>query len=555
MSKATDIINKALADGYVVPEEIIAAADTSKPYMTDALADEAVFKQFGKYPILSELKDPEATAPTISKILGAIGLDDDRKDMAGARTGLQKFIEDYPKKRKEWETKLKDAKGWGNRGAKTMNEVWKMALHDKAAQDTQKARSAALAGDDALEKVVGFVSRILAPRSREAWERGEDASWKDIAGDAAEGALYFVPGGVYSKVFAKGLGLAPKIGGALSKAAGNKVASTIIGSAAAPAAVEGVDAGLYDSDNERGDYSLVDAGLGTATNMGVNTGIYGAMARGVPFLMGVIGRGAGAETARRGIESIGHLTGDAGKEALEKASTIIKKGYVKPDEVPTQVLLGKKPTEGVIDEGKYLDAVAFKEFADRVPFMDYPDSKTLKALGLTGKKAIPGAAAADFAEFVAKNPEDKAIVEGVLKGPYAADAMDLLRGAKMGGRDRVADILRAGVPTEAVNKYGSRRDADLAISRLGIKDDIAALEKDDKKEREKKKASRIIGGIGKDSTLDDRDEHFLKIIADNPDVLKVGYATERDAFNRWMLERGHSLLSGSTLARPVWELQ
>lgn len=554
MSKTTDIINKALAEGYVVPEEIIAAADTSKPYMTDALADEAVFKQFGQYPILSELKDPEATAPTIFKILGAIGLDDDPKDMAGARTGLQKFIEDYPKKRKEWETKLKDTEGWGNRGAKTMNEVWKMALHDQAVQDAQKARSAALAGDNVLEKAVGFASRILAPRSREAWERGEDASWKDIAGDAAEGALYFVPGGVYSKVFAKGLRMVPKIGRALSKAAGNKVASTIVGSAAAPALVEGVDAVLYDSDNERGDFSLVDAGLGTATNMGVNTGLYGAMARGVPILMGKIGRGAGTETARRGIESIGHLTGDAGKEALENASNIIKKGYVKPDEIPTQVLLGKKPTD-IIDEGKYLDAVAFKEFADRIPFMDYPDSKTLKALGLTGKKPIPGASAADFAEFVAKNPEDKAIVEGVLKGPYAADAMDLLRGAKMGKSDRVADILRAGAPTEAVNKYGSRRDADLAISRVGIKDDIAALEKDDKKEREKKKASRIIGGIGKVNALDDRDEHFLRIIADNPDVLKVGYAPERDAFNRWMLERGHSLLSGSTLARPVWELQ
>lgn len=554
MSKTTDIINKALAEGYVVPEEIIAAADTSKPYMTDALADEAVFKQFGQYPILSELKDPKATAPTISKILGAIGLDDDPEDMSGARTALQKFIEDYPKKRKEWESTLKDSEGWGNRGAKTMNEVWKKALHDKTVQDTQKARTAALDGDNALEKAVGFASRILAPRSREAWERGEDASWKDIAGDAAEGALYFVPGGVYSKVFAKGLGAAPKIGGALSKAAGNKVASTIIGAAAAPALVEGVDAGLYDSDNERGDFSLVDAGLGTATNMGVNTGLYGAMARGIPIFMGKIGRGAGAETARRGIENIGHLTGDAGAEALENASNIIKKGYVKPDEVPTQVLLGKKPTD-IIDEGKYLDAVAFKEFADRVPFMDYPDSKTLKALGLTGKKAIPGAAAADFAEFVAKNPEDKAIVEGVLQGPYAADAMDLLRGAKMGKRDRVADILRAGVPTEIVNKYGSRRDADLAISRVGIKDDIAALEKDDKKEREKKKASRIIGGIGKANTLDDRDEHFLNIIADNPDVLKVGYAPERDAFNRWMLERGHALLSGSTIARPVWELK
>lgn len=554
MSKTTDIINKALAEGYVVPEEIIAAADTSKPYMTDALADEAVFKQFGQYPILSELKDPKATAPTIYKILGAIGLDDDPEDMSGARTALQKFIEDYPKKRKEWEATLKDTEGWGNRGTKTMNEVWKKALHDKAVQDTQKARTAALDGDNALENAVGFASRILAPRSREAWERGADASWKDIAGDAAEGALYFVPGGVYAKGAAKILGAAPKIGGMLSKAAGNKVASTIIGAAAAPALVEGVDAGLYDSDNERGDYSLVDAGLGTATNMGVNTGLYGAMARGIPIFMGKIGRGAGAEKARRGIESIGHLTGDAGAEALENASNIIKKGYVKPDEVPTQVLLGKKPTD-IIDEGKYLDAVAFKEFADRVPFMDYPDSKTLKALGLTGKKAIPGAAAADFAEFVAKNPEDKAIVEGVLQGPYAADAMDLLRGAKMGKRDRVADILRAGVPTEVVNKYGSRRDADLAISRVGIKDDIAALEKDDKKEREKKKTSRIIGGIGKANTLDDRDEHFLKIIADKPDVLKVGYAPERDAFNRWMLERGHALLSGSTIARPVWELK
>ena len=172
MSKTTDIINKALAEGYVVPEEIIAAADTSKPYMTDALADEAVFKQFGQYPILSELKDPKATAPTIYKILGAIGLDDDPEDMSGARTALQKFIEDYPKKRKEWEATLKDTEGWGNRGTKTMNEVWKKALHDKAVQDTQKARTAALDGDNALENAVGFASRILAPRSREAWEIG-----------------------------------------------------------------------------------------------------------------------------------------------------------------------------------------------------------------------------------------------------------------------------------------------------------------------------------------------------------------------------------------------
>lgn len=169
----------------------------------------------------------------------------------GAKTdtaSVDQFIEDWN------EGKVDDQAGgrlffkYGPEAMNRADKVMKQAYADKQ-QSKPKVGTAA--------KVFGT---IFAPRSLEAWQKGKDASWKDIGLDIGENLLMAAPIAGAAGLGAKALRLGK--------------AGRILGSAAAAAVVphtmELADSQLYNPEEnlDRSVYNETDAALGTATNFG-----------------------------------------------------------------------------------------------------------------------------------------------------------------------------------------------------------------------------------------------------------------------------------------------
>lgn len=107
--------------------------------------------------------------------------------------------------------------------------------------------------DIANSGVPGFIMSVFGRRQKEAIERGEDPSGKDIAGDIGEGALYAVP-------YGRALGFGKNL---VARHLMQGVASNV----APPLASEVMDNVLYDEKNPRGNFSVGDVGSGVATNL------------------------------------------------------------------------------------------------------------------------------------------------------------------------------------------------------------------------------------------------------------------------------------------------
>ena len=131
-------------------------------------------------------------------------------------------------------------------------------LINKMSEEATKLRrqDIALGKDgDKLDRAAGFITNMVFPRGTEAVARGEEPTTKDYVGDIGQNVLYATPwGGV-----ARGLGATSRVGGALIRG--------VASNATAPLASEVYDTAVYDKENPRGNFSVGDVGLGTATNM------------------------------------------------------------------------------------------------------------------------------------------------------------------------------------------------------------------------------------------------------------------------------------------------
>ena len=287
-----EIINARYGKNLPVPENIAAAADTAsgatesyyRNRVIDAVGDDAP-EWFKK-----QVERAETDVPTVEFIEGVLGIKGDPQNMPDGRTAEQKFIEDFPKKSAEWKKKVVENPALGKRGWNTIKKVWQSATIDKMNQTIDEERKATLEGDRGIsgsrlsgylpegleEAIVGTstgLSKFFTPRQYEAYMEGRDPSAKDYIGDALETGLMGVPGARYMQGISKVIGYAPKVGGWLSKKASNKVISNILGNAVAPFSSEAMDAVMYgeeDPNVDRQEYSVGDALMGTATNLGVN---------------------------------------------------------------------------------------------------------------------------------------------------------------------------------------------------------------------------------------------------------------------------------------------
>ena len=167
----------------------------------------------------------------------------------GAKTdtaSVNQFIEDWN------EGNVDDQAGgrlffkYGPNAMNRADKVMKQAYADKQ-QSKPKVGTAA--------KVFGT---MFAPRSLEAWEKGKDASWKDIGLDVGENLLMAIPLAGAAGLGARALGTAGRVLGSAA------AASTV------PHLMEFADSKFYSPEEnlDRSVYNETDALLGSATNFG-----------------------------------------------------------------------------------------------------------------------------------------------------------------------------------------------------------------------------------------------------------------------------------------------
>lgn len=308
--------------------------DTTKG-ITDALREKAFLNSFGDdVPVYLEDAEVEAPLPTFSTILSKLKIENDDKDMKGGRSAIEKFIEDFPKKQKAWKKTIEGDPAFGERGWEFVKDAWKQASLDKMNVDIKSGIKRTLdEGDSVLSlpifgdvdmgdvgktasKYGMMLTKFFRPRAYEAWERGEDPTWKDQVGDFVESGLMAVPASKYVGMASRVLSKIPKVGQYAQKALANKYVSNVLGNAVAPFASEAMDAAMRGDDDhntQRQDFSLGDALLGTAINLGVNFGLAQKAGQ-----FGRVGEGELMRTQNGAIKRVREAIGDFGKSRAER---------------------------------------------------------------------------------------------------------------------------------------------------------------------------------------------------------------------------------------------
>lgn len=303
---ASEILAIREAQKYPISPEARAVFDTSKG-LTEQLYTQDVLRNFGDLApawVSAELQPETPTIPTMDVILDALKdqIKDDPKKAKGARTREQKFLEDFPQKQAEWKKAIVSNPQFGERGWEFVKEAWKAALHDETEKKMKAERTATLRGEreegwKAIPaQVGGFAASVFRPREWEAYERGEEPTWKDYIGDIAETGLMAVPGTSYVGGASRVIGAVPKVGPRVANViAKNRAIANILGNAVAPVSGEALDAVMYgegDPNIERQDFSAMDALLGTLTNMGVNYRLFRDLGGGGRVATGELTRGS-----------------------------------------------------------------------------------------------------------------------------------------------------------------------------------------------------------------------------------------------------------------------
>lgn len=329
-ARIKEIINARSYKDDNLPQRFIDISDTAKG-LTDELYTNNVLKSIGSVPawITGEniVASDEPVIPTLSAIIDAAGLKDDKKETKGARTALEKFLEDFPdrKKREKMRKNIVNNDKLGEMGWETAKELWKAATIDKMNSDIEKDRIAYLIGEGegqgVPETVGGFAQKFFIPRRYEALARGEDPTWKDNMGDAIESGLMMVPASRYVGGISKVLGAIPKAGKYAQKAVNNNVVANLVGNTMAPILAEAMDSAMLGEDDpntERQDFSLGDVIMGSLINNGVNYGLASKFGKGGRVAAGELTNSNGGgmmQNVRKAISDFGKSRAERGLPA------------------------------------------------------------------------------------------------------------------------------------------------------------------------------------------------------------------------------------------------
>lgn len=329
-ARIKEIINARSYKDDNLPQRFIDISDTAKG-LTDELYTNNVLKSIGSVPawITGEniVASDEPVIPTLSAIIDAAGLKDDNKDTKGARTALEKFLDDFPdsKKREKMRKNIVKKANLGELGWETAKELWKQATLDGMGTEIEKNRVDYLNGDGegqgAAEWLGGLAMKFFTPRRYEAFTRGEDPSWKDNIGDAVESGIMMVPASKYVNGISKIIGSIPKVGKYAVKPLSNNVVSNLSGNTVAPLLSEAMDdamRGEDDPNTERQDFSLGDVIMGSLINNGVNYGLASKFGKGGRVAAGELTNSNGGgmmQSVRKAISDFGKSRAERGLPA------------------------------------------------------------------------------------------------------------------------------------------------------------------------------------------------------------------------------------------------
>lgn len=525
--------------------EILATA----PGITEELYTNAVLDSLDDtYPWLTQKleRSEEPGIPDYESVIGLLGL----KDEDGGRSALEQFIDDFPEKQASWKKKaLKKDTTLGERGWNTVKDIWKQAVKDKTVADIETQRDNALHGRDEngdivrpLDFVAGKIADLFTPRRMNAFKEGRDPTAAETIMDVAQNAAYAIPMGGAEAAISRGL---------LGSTAG-KVAGTVGAAAIAPSAITALDYGLGTKDYAGLEDAAIDAGLGTATNLGVNKVL-------APTIGAFLNLGSVRSRLPRQVIDFLENNSSPKQKGLNLVNEAKAKVKLHQNETDAQYLdklmRGQVPDRltpeqlanysDIIDVGKLAkNPKAVEEFTEGMQIMRdlskaMPDNKTSVA-DIIDNNFLAGAP--DFAKrAMVKNPELIALMEKRGLKDYAKDPYTYV------------DVLKSFVTNEAGNDAAAQR----ALSRFGI--DPKDLRKEQDKARKEKKASfaasEILGGSR--GPLSTESEMFIEDIRKNPGIMYTGHPdpAKRDAFKIWLLKEGNDLLRGTAAARQTFDVK
>ena len=525
---------------------------------------------------LNKLIQAPLAVYTLQGIAEAAGYSD-KQDGDDKVRASEQFLEDYfggekdKGTRERWQTSIVDKYGEGS---------W-----DKAKKVIQRAKNDIMNADiaDARRKEIdptwseasfpkwltSAAMGLFTPRRKQAFLEGRDPKWTETLGDIGQAALYSAPVG--------------KIAQGVKSVMGPGVASTILGNlvaqSVAPAAVVGMDKALGNKDYTPVE-ALVETLIGTGTNLGVGKGLAAMFGPAYQLYTGKV-RGDTPKWLIDFLEGTAPAR-ERSQEKIDDAIALLKKHYAETSgEQLHRVGRGNSPTTISADElqktrdlvevGDYLKQKGNKDnLSDALDdFIKANNAQVKDVVSRIGKDPLYQLDTPTIDSW--KKPIDEAINGVIGKSPVTQQTDALKRAItsdpellslfyRRTPREVFNDVAADAIKTWAVNRYGSDKDANLALRATGVNANVDELRKEQAKENkeraQKVSASRILGDLEKAGTeLTEEDTKWLKKIEQNPGMVQGYGEGNTPAFRNWMLFRGSDLLSGTPLYRPVFKVE
>ena len=473
--------------------------------------------------------------------------------------------------RERWRTSIVDKYGEG--AWDRVKKILQRAETDRMNADIKKAIRKEIDPSFSEAPVHKWASSALmglfTPRRKQAFMEGRDPEWNESLGDFGQGVLYALPvGKIAQGARAAGTALAGARGARAAQVLGNVAAQ-----AAAPTAVVGMDQALGNKDYTW-DEALLEAGIGTATNLGVNKGLAKVLGPAYQLAMGKVrgrlpqgvvdfleGNAPAKEKAQQKVDEATAKLFDHYRETMGNFLRRVAKGE-KPSMLNDKEL---QKVKDIVELGDYIRSGKGAQLSDALTQAIKQNQQGVKAVaGSIGKDPLWQLDTQTLDEM--KKPFEDSFAK-ILKNTPSAPQMEAVKRAitedpellslfyKNTPREAFDQAAANVLKTWGVNEYGSDHDAGIVLNTVG--QSVKELRKEQAKSRQERKekvaASRVLNDIINAGTqLTDEDEKWLKKIEQNPGMVKGFGEGNTAAFRNWMILRGADLLNGTPLYRPAF---
>lgn len=392
----------------------------------------------------------------------------------------------------------------------------------------------------------------------------------------------------------------------------------IAGNTVAPLTSEILDDIVYDPGegmNDRANFSAGDVAVGGAVNQAVNRGLVRAIAPYMDRYSGAL-KAQGAKKLRDFFSRLGRSQSELGSDFVTANRNTLTSPVVRTFEDGTKVTPGElqalKDGYNIIPEGVGIEDYLNADLIDRV--VNLVDNgeismKTGAAIANEVKKSNERAA-----KNIAKLANESAMEANVAANEgrmfdaagfqAEKDALENLTKRQLGGLrpqqildgiqfvgdapasramtpqgvatvinenpelynyaywktganklDKLQNAVHQAWPSLIINKAG-KSDYAPEVTKV-MKEPIEQNREESRKQAKQVSVSRVLEAGKKDKSLTADDQKWLAEVANNPDVLRDGFADlkKNDDFKLWLLTGGNDLLSGTEAHRPIWEIK